>query len=144
MLQGNNCCAPKARPRKNGCSCSVGKVNTVLACCGSSNVGQITNETAKELDRAGQAKFFCLAGVGGHVSGMVESVRAADAVLVLDGCTVGCGKKCMDAAGLPGYTHLVVTELGIEKKHVFDLAAADKEAALAAARDRLGSESAAR
>jgi len=102
------------------CSCEGG-VKMVLACAGASNVGQMTNEAAKRLDEAGVACYFCLAGVGGHVSGMVESVKGADKVLVLDGCDVACAKKAMEAAGMEGYEYLVVTDLRIEKVHDFKM-----------------------
>jgi uncharacterized metal-binding protein len=109
--------------KSNDC-CST-DVKTALACAGASNVGQITNEVAKRLDTEGLAKFFCVAGVGAKISGMVESVRAATKVLVLDGCSVACAKKCMDQAGLTNYEYLAVTDLGIVKAHTFDLAPAD-------------------
>ena len=104
--------------KKSEC-CGADKTYVVLACSGASNVGQMTNELAKRLDTDGTARFFCLAGIGGHVSGMVASVAGADKVLLLDGCPVACGKRAMDAGGLTGYSHVVVTELGVEKKHVF-------------------------
>ena len=118
--------------------CCGGDVRIVLACSGGSNVGQITNEVAKKLDEAGEAKFFCLAGVGGHISGMVASVKGSDRVLALDGCPVACAKKCLDEAGIEGYEYLVVTELGIEKNHTFDLNSIHIEAALSSAREKLG------
>jgi uncharacterized metal-binding protein len=98
----------------------------------------MTNEAAKRLAVSGDAKFFCLAGVGGQISGMVASVKGADKVLVLDGCPVGCGKKCADQAGISGYHHLVVTELGIEKKHSFDLPEADVAKTVEASRQLIG------
>ncbi len=122
---------------KNDC-CGGGITKVVLACSGGSNVGQMTNEVAKRLDVAGDGKFFCLAGVGGQISGMVASVKGADKVLVLDGCPVGCGKKCADQAGVIGYQHLIVTELGIEKKHVYDLPEADLAKTMEASRQLLG------
>jgi len=125
---------------KNDC-CGGGMTKVVLACSGGSNVGQMTNESAKRLDVAGEAKFFCLAGVGGQISGMVASVKGADKVLVLDGCPVACAKKCADQAGLTGYQYLVLTELGIEKKHAFDLPEADLAKAMEAARQSLGTSS---
>lgn len=126
---------------KMSCSCST-DTKTVLACSGASNVGQITNEVAKALDTSDEASFFCLAGIGGHVSGMIESVKGSDKVVVLDGCPVGCAKKTMDEAGITGYEYLVVTDLGIVKKHNFDLATADMEKAVAAVRAMLGQSSA--
>jgi len=123
MAKENECCTTDAR--------------TVLACSGASNVGQITNEVAKRLDTEGVARFFCVAGVGAKISGMVESVRAASKVLVLDGCSVACAKKCMDQAGLMGYEYLVVTDLGINKTHAFELAAGDVDQAYEAARRKI-------
>lgn len=102
------------------CSCEAG-VKVVLPCSGASNVGQISNEAAKRLDVEGTAKFFCTAGLGGHVSGMIASAKGVDKVLVLDGCPVGCAKACADGAGLTNYEHMVVTELGVAKKHDFHL-----------------------
>ena len=121
---------------KIACSCEGG-INVVLACSGASNVGQITNEVAKKLDMKGLAKFFCLSGVGGHISGMVASVKGADKVLVLDGCPVGCAKSCMKETNLNNFQYLIVTELGIEKKHSFDLSERDVEMALSCAREKL-------
>ena len=122
--------------RKDGC-CGSGDIATVLACSGGSNVGQMTNEVAKLLDSQGLARMFCLAGVGGHIGGMVSSVDGADRVLVLDGCPVACGKAAMEAAGLGDYEYLVVTELGIEKKHDFGLNAPDIDRVLEESRARL-------
>jgi uncharacterized metal-binding protein len=121
----------------DGCCCSVDTAVT-LACSGGSNVGQITNEVAKRLWSEGLANFFCLAGVGGHVSGMVASVKGADKVLVLDGCPVGCAKKCVDAAGITSHEYLLVTDLGIKKQKTFDLAEADLERVAAEARRKVG------
>ncbi len=126
----------------DSCCCSGG-VTTILACSGGSNVGQLTNEAAKQLDIAGDGKFFCLAGVGGHISGMVASVEGSDRVLVLDGCPVACARKTMEAAKLANYGYLVVTELGIEKKHDFQLDDSDVATVIDAARatlKRLASE----
>ena len=211
MSKQNSCCTPA--PRKEATCCEAGQVNIALACSGGSNVGQIANEVAKELDRAGDAKFFCVAGLGGHIGGMVASVKGADKVcdsdsglsgditgspersegtglcprkrlsrlrgppqrrygapeagdtirfassasrripatsshcpnrrdkvLVVDGCPVACAKKCADEAGVSDYEHLVVTELGIEKEHAFDLNEEDMDKTLLAARDKLATE----
>ncbi|MCE5322546.1 putative zinc-binding protein [bacterium] len=106
-------------------NCCCGSTNLILACSGASNVGQITNEVAKKLDIEKQGRFFCLAGVGGHISGMVASVGGSDKILVIDGCPVACAKLTMDEAGLDDYEYVVVTDLGIEKNHDFTLDPAD-------------------
>jgi uncharacterized metal-binding protein len=123
--------------KRHASCCSVDTAVT-LACSGGSNVGQMANEVAKRLWSEGLANFFCLAGVGGHVSGMVASVKGCDKVLVLDGCPVGCAKKCVDAAGITGYEYLVVTDLQIEKEKTFDLAEAEVERVATQARAKLG------
>jgi uncharacterized metal-binding protein len=87
----------------------------ILACSGGSNVGQITNQAALELTREGRGKMFCLAGLGADIPGIVKTVREADEVIVLDGCSIGCAKACLERAGLPLGRCLVVTDLGIEK-----------------------------
>jgi uncharacterized metal-binding protein len=119
-------------------SCCSGGAKMILACSGGSNVGQLTNDVARELDVAGEGRFFCLAGVGGHIGGILDAIKGAGKVVVLDGCSVACARKALDAAGIAGYEYLVVTDLGIEKKHEFNLAAADMARTRDAARAKLG------
>jgi uncharacterized metal-binding protein len=49
----------------------------ILSCSGGSNVGQLANQAAVELTREGFGKMYCLAGVGGLLSGFVQSARDA-------------------------------------------------------------------
>ena len=121
---------------QGSCSC-CGTTRLLLACAGGANVGQMTNEVAKLLHAEGEGRMFCLAGVGGHVPGMVASVKGADRVLVLDGCALACARRCMEQAGIEVFEHLVVTELGIEKQMEHELAAADLEMVANAARQKL-------
>lgn len=96
------------------CCASNGQI-MILACSGGSNVGQISNQTAVELTGEGFGKMFCLAGVGGKLSGFVQSVKDTPNLVVMDGCPVGCAKAIFRENGLPLRNHVVVTELGIEK-----------------------------
>ncbi|MCL5105589.1 MAG: putative zinc-binding protein [Armatimonadetes bacterium] len=109
---------------------------TVIVCSGACNVGQITNEVGKRLDTEGTAQFFCLAGIGGCITGMVASVGAANKVLMIDGCPFGCGKIILDSAGIEDYEYMVVTDLGIEKVHNFAVVEEDVLRVLAASRER--------
>ena len=115
---------------KNNCCCSNDEC-LILACSGASNVGQLANEVAKRLSMEGFGRFFCIAGVGAHISGMVESTRGAKKVLIVDGCPAQCAKKCLEQEGLSGYLHIVITDQNIEKNHDFFLDEDDL--------DRLGS-----
>lgn len=57
---------------KKKCGCSLSDVR-VVACAGGSNVGQIANQAAVALAKEKAAGYFCLAGVGAHIKGMVNS-----------------------------------------------------------------------
>ncbi|MGQ9823760.1 MAG: putative zinc-binding protein [Desulfotomaculales bacterium] len=80
------------------CTCGEGPV-LILACSGGSNVGQLANAAAVSLTREGKGKMYCLAGVGGHVDGIVESCKGAGQLVVIDGCPVVCGKKPANTPG---------------------------------------------
>ncbi len=60
-------------------------------------------------------KFFCLAGIGGHVSGMIESTKVGKMLVAIDGCPVACAKKTLEHAGFDIDEYVQVTDLGIEK-----------------------------
>lgn len=100
----SNCCGNQAK-------CLV------YTCSGGSNVGQLSNEAAKVLDENKDAAMACLAGLGGHVSGMVASAESGIPVLVIDGCPVACGKKIVDHLGLKNYGYIEITSLGMKKEH---------------------------
>jgi uncharacterized metal-binding protein len=93
----------------------------VFACSGGSNVGQLSNEAAKRLDVEGVGSFFCMAGIGGGIAGIVAKSKEADATIVIDGCDVACVKAAFEREGVPITRYVVVTDLGIEKGHHFNL-----------------------
>ncbi len=108
----------------NDC-CASGPNVMILACSGGSNVGQLSNQAAVELTREGVGKMFCLAGIGGQLSGFVQSARDAPEMVAIDGCQVGCAKACLENAQVPMKSYLVLTDLGIEKNK--DLASKPEE-----------------
>jgi uncharacterized metal-binding protein len=93
----------------------------ILACSGGSNVGQLSNQAAAELTQEGFGKMFCLAGIGAHLSGFVQSAKDVPHMVVLDGCSVGCAKGILEQADIPPKNYLVLTDLGIEKNKDFTL-----------------------
>lgn len=100
---------------KKSCICQPTEV-LIFPCSGGSNVGQIANEAAKQLTNQGVGKMYCLAGIGGHISGIVESTKAAKKIVAIDGCLVACACKTLEHAGFKIDEHAIVTELGITKK----------------------------
>jgi len=103
--------------------CTPGGNIMILACSGGSNVGQLSNQAAIELTQEGFGKMFCLSGIGGHLSGFVQSAKDVPAMVAIDGCEVGCAKAILDHAEIQTKNYLVLTELGIEKNKDFNLKA---------------------
>ncbi len=87
----------------------------LFGCSGNSSVGQIANEVCRHLAVEGHGKLSCLAGIGGHVSGMVEAAKNAPKVVAIDGCGVKCVRRTLEAAGVPVSQHIILTEEGFEK-----------------------------
>jgi len=104
------------------CLCEASQV-VLLPCSGGSNCGQIANAAAVELTRQGVGNMYCLAGLGARISGMVESARSAQRLVVIDGCSVACALKTVQAVGLQPSDYLDVTKQGIEKNHDMNLRA---------------------
>lgn len=108
--------------------CSGGNNVMILACSGASNVGQLANQAAVELTQEGFGKMFCLAGIGGGLSGFVQSARDVPLMVAVDGCQVGCAKAILDKAQVPLKHYLVLTEEGIEKNKNFNMERNDIDA----------------
>lgn len=115
----------------NDCCAGGGDV-MILACSGGSNVGQLSNQAAVELTQEGFGKMFCLAGIGGQLSGFVQSARDVPRMVAIDGCQVGCAKAILKKAQVPMQHYLVLTDEGIEKNKNFNLRRADVEKVKAA------------
>lgn len=119
--------------------CCAPAVSTmILACAGRSNVGQLSNQAAVELTQEGFGELFCLAGIGAHLSGFVQSARTIPQLVVIDGCEVACAKRILEQAEVPVRGHLVLTDLGIEKNKNLQLVREEIEGVKAAVRDIAG------
>lgn len=71
----------------DNCSCKcAGSLTLVFSCGGAADVGEISDRVARKLNRDGVGKMFCIVGIGGRVSGIMESTKAADLILAIDGC----------------------------------------------------------
>jgi uncharacterized metal-binding protein len=65
------------------------------------------------IDQTG--KMYCLAGLGGRVGAIMETTKAAAKVLAIDGCPQECARKTLEQAGITGFQHLKLSELGFIK-----------------------------
>ena len=101
--------------------CAPGGSIMILACSGGSNVGQLSNQAAVELTQEAFGKMFCLAGIGGHLGGFVQSAKDVPQMVAIDGCDIGCARAILEQAEIPLKHYLVLTDLGIEKNKDFNL-----------------------
>ena len=99
---------------EDGCLCTEGP-KLIFPCSGSADVGEIADRASRKLSREGVGNMFCLAGIGGGVSGMIESAKGASRVLAIDGCPIDCGRKTLEKAGINNFVHLRVTDHGMKK-----------------------------
>ena len=113
------------------CECRAEEI-IFLPCSGASNCGQIANQAALKLDEEGKGRMYCLAGIGAHIAGMVESARGAKRIVALDGCDTACARNAIEHARLAVTDWVCVTNAGISKTHEFNIA--DQEVNLIARR----------
>ncbi|MGE4421979.1 MAG: putative zinc-binding protein [Pseudodesulfovibrio sp.] len=100
----------------SNCSCSCGAApKYVFSCSGAADVGEVADQASRELSRQGKVKMFCLAGIGGRISGMVKSAEAADQIIAIDGCPLNCARKTLEEAGFSKFEHVKLHELGMKK-----------------------------
>ena len=61
---------------KCACACRTGP-KLIFACSGAADVGAVADQAARKLNRDGAGRMFCLAGIGGRVSGIMETTASA-------------------------------------------------------------------
>ena len=87
----------------------------VFSGSGAADVGEVPDRAARGVSREGSAKMFCLAGIGGRVSGIVKSTEAAERIVAIDGCPLNCARKTLEEAGLTRFDHIQLNDLGLKK-----------------------------
>lgn len=98
---------------QKNCLCGNGEF-VVIACSGACDLGQITDIVARKMRDNKIRKMNCLAAVAADVKPTIEMFKEAD-LLLIDGCSVDCGKKILDKAGINSYKYLRMTDLGYVK-----------------------------
>jgi len=100
--------------KENSCACSAAP-KLIFACSGAADVGALSDQAARKLTREGAGKMYCLAGIGGRVSGILKTTEAAARILAIDGCPLNCAKNCLEQAGFTKFEHLQLADLGLDK-----------------------------
>ena len=99
---------------KPACACGAAP-KLIFTCSGSSDVGAIADQAARKLAKDGAGKMYCLAGIGGRVSGIMATTESAAKILVIDGCPVNCARKTLELAGFKQIEHLTLADIGLQK-----------------------------
>ncbi len=84
----------------------------IYSCSGCSNIAQLANSVAIELDREMQGEMSCIAGVGGGVKTLVKKARSGRTIIALDGCPLHCVKSCLSRQGVVADFHYTLTDQG--------------------------------
>ena len=88
----------------------------LFACSGGADVGALADQVARKLTADGVAKMFCLAGIGGRVSGILKTTEAASKIVAIDGCPLNCARKSLEEAGITDFGHVQLADLGFKKR----------------------------
>jgi uncharacterized metal-binding protein len=102
----------ETNPQSTCCSAAP---KLIFACSGAADVGKISDLAARQLTADGAGKMFCLAGVGGRVSGIMASTQSAQKILAIDGCPLDCAKKTLENAGFTEFEYIRLSDLDMEK-----------------------------
>lgn len=86
----------------------------VFPCSGGADVGELADRVARKMAACGQTKMFCLAGIGAHIQGMIESAKQAEKIIAIDGCPVACSRKTLEHAGFK-VVSFNLKDMGFEK-----------------------------
>ncbi len=97
----------------------------VYSCSGCSNIAQLANQVAIELDRNQIAEMSCIAGVGGGVKSIVKRAKSGRKIISLDGCPLHCVKSCLSQHQIDSTRHYTLTEFGIKKRFHMDFSPSD-------------------
>jgi len=97
----------------------------VYSCSGCSNIAQLANQVAIELDRDHIAEMSSIVGVGGGVKPLIKKAKSGRKIISLDGCPLHCVKSCLSQHDIEPTYHYTLTSYGIKKKYHMDFSLSD-------------------
>jgi len=87
-----------------------------VSCSGASNAGDCADKVTRALDSAGLVNMNCLTKIAINDTVLIEKYKAAPKkAIAVDGCPVHCAKKILEAAGVHGFLHVAMTDMGVKK-----------------------------
>ncbi len=92
----------------------------ILPCQGACNVGMMTNKVALHFVDNKTVNMVCPLGLPLGIENIIKMAAANDKHIALNGCSVKCSSKSLEAAGFNEYEELALTEdFKIEKNKNF-------------------------
>jgi len=88
----------------------------VYSCSGCSNVARIAHDISLNLDSDGIADMSCVSGVIGDIAPIKAFATSGRPIIVIDGCSLGCTKTCLDKCNIETSHYFVISDFGIEKR----------------------------
>jgi uncharacterized metal-binding protein len=88
----------------------------IFTCAGAAYPGQVANRSGVQLMEQGAGSLFCIAAVAAGIEQKMDRARQAGTRVAIDGCEDHCVRKVLERAGLTAEVHVVLTDMGIEKK----------------------------
>jgi uncharacterized metal-binding protein len=117
-------------------------VTLLYPCSGAADVGELADRAVRKLWKEGFGQKTCLAGVGGDISGFVQSAKGADVNITVDGCPIACARKGLERIGVKPVS-IMLADLGYKKgespvseENIEKIAGAVKEASWAPQKEK--------
>jgi uncharacterized metal-binding protein len=95
-------------------SICMGDARLIFSCSGAADVGEIADRVSRKLTKEKVGKMYCMVGIGAQVDKIIETTKAAEELLAIDGCPVACASKCLKQAGFEPKV-VSLAELGFAK-----------------------------
>lgn len=96
------------------CACPGAK-KLIFSCSGAADVGEIADRAARQINKDGTGKMYCMTGIGGRVDFILKTSAAAAEILAIDGCPLNCASRSLQEAGFKDFKTVALAELGMDK-----------------------------
>lgn len=96
------------------CNCNNDGVKLIYSCSGAANTGYLADSVARQLMKDAIGKMSCLSAIGANLSDFLDSGKSSKKNIVIDGCSIACGKKIFDQNQL-SFDHFILTDFDVEK-----------------------------
>ena len=99
---------------RNDCDYADGP-RLLYSCGGACDTGRIADRAVQRASRRGLGSPACLSAAAAHISGVRTALLAADAVVVVDACSLNCGRRILEGLGLVNLRCVQMEDMGLEK-----------------------------